>query len=60
MTLTSLPLLLLTTLLLVKFSQFVSDTIKWLSAGFIAVWGPVDLVDSPYLVLPLTVKPTKP
>ena len=43
-----------------KFSQFVSDTIKWVSAGFIAVWGPVDLVASPYLVLPLNVEPTKP
>ena len=42
-----------------KFSQFVSDTIKWVSAGFIAVWGPVDLVVSPYLVLPLNVEPTK-
>ena len=41
-----------------KFSQF--DTIKWVSAGFIAVWGPVDLIASPYKVLPLTVEPTKP
>ena len=42
-----------------KFSQFVSDTIKWVSAGFIAVWGPVDLIASLYLVLPLNVEPTK-
>ena len=43
-----------------KFSQFVSDTIKWVSAGFIVAWGPDDLVASPYLVLPLNVEPTKP
>ena len=34
------------------FSQFISDTIiQWVTAG-IAVWGPVDLVAPPYLVLP--------
>ena len=44
-----------------RFSQFISDTIiQWVTAGVIAVWGPVDLVASPYLVLPLTVEPTKP
>ena len=46
-----------------KFSQFVSDTIiQWVTAGVIAVWGPVDHVAPPYmyLVLPLTVEPTKP
>ena len=44
-----------------RFSQFMSDTIiQWVTAGVIAVWGPVDLVASPYLVLPLTVEPTKP
>ena len=31
-----------------------------MTAGDIAVWGPVDQVASPYLVLPLTVEPTKP
>ena len=31
-----------------------------MTAGVIAVWGPVDLAASPYLVLPLTVEPTKP
>ena len=31
-----------------------------MTAGVIAVWGPVDLVASPYLVLPSTVEPTKP
>ena len=30
-----------------------------MTAGVIAVWGSVDLVASQYLVLPLTVKPTK-
>ena len=46
-----------------KFSQFVSDTIiQWVTAGVIAVWGPVNHVAPPYmyLVLPLTVEPTKP
>ena len=44
-----------------RFSQFISDTIiQQVTAGVIAVWGPVDLVASPYLVLPLTVEPTKP
>ena len=44
-----------------RFSQFISDTIiQWVTAGVIAIWGPVDLVASPYLVLPLTVKSTKP
>ena len=38
-----------------RFSQFISDTIiPQVTAGVIAVWGPVDLVASPYLVLPLT------
>ena len=31
-----------------------------MTAGVIAVWGPVDHVALPYLVLPLTVEPTKP
>lgn len=44
-----------------KFSQFISDTIiQWVTAGVIAVWGPVDGVAPPRLVLPLTVEPTKP
>ena len=41
-----------------RFSQFISDTIiQWVTAGVIAVWGPVDVVASLYLVLPLTVEP---
>ena len=44
-----------------KFTQFVSDTIvQWVIAGVLAVWGPVNLAAPPYLVLPLTVEPTKP
>ena len=44
-----------------KFYQFISDTIiQWVTAGVKAVWGPVDQVASPYLILPLTVEPTKP
>ena len=44
-----------------RFSQFISDTIiQSVTAGVIAVWGPVDVVASPYLVLTLTVEPTKP
>ena len=44
-----------------KFSQFVSDSIiQWVSAGFTAVWGPVNSVVPPRLVLPLTVEPSKP
>lgn len=40
-----------------RFSQFISDTvIQWVTAGVIAVCGPVDLVPSPYLVLALTVE----
>ena len=31
-----------------------------MTAGVTAVWGPVDQVASPYLVLPLNVEPTKP
>ena len=44
-----------------KFSQFVSDSIiQWVTAGVLAVWGPVDSVAPPRLVLPLTVEPSKP
>ena len=44
-----------------RFSQFISETIiQWVTAGVIAVWGPVDLVASPHLVLPFTVEPAKP
>ena len=35
-------------------------SIQWVTAGVIAVWGPVDLVASLYLVFPLTVEPNKP
>ena len=42
-------------------SKFVSDTVLlWVTAGVIAVWGPVDGAVPPRLVLPLTVEPTKP
>ena len=44
-----------------KFSHFVSDSIiQWVTAGVIAVWGPVNSVAPPRLVLPLTVEPSKP
>ena len=44
-----------------KFSQFVSDCIiQWVTAGVIAVWGSVDILMPPRLVLPLTVEPSKP
>ena len=44
-----------------KFSQFISDSIiQWVTVAVIAVWGPVDRVAPPRLVLPLTVKPSKP
>ena len=57
--LTSLHLLSLTTLLLAR--GFPSSSVKrWVTAGGIAVWGPVDQVASPHLVLLLTVEPTKP
>ena len=44
-----------------RFYQFISGTIiQRVTAGDIAVWDSVDQVASPYLVLPLTVEPTKP
>ena len=57
------PVVIISSATCAKFSQFVSDTIiQWVAAGIIAVWGPVDHVAPPYiyLVLPLTVEPTKP
>ena len=44
-----------------KFTKFVSDSIiQWVTAGVIAVWGPVDSTIPPRLVLPLTLDPSKP
>ena len=44
-----------------KFYQFVSDCIiQWVTAGVIVVWGPVDCVMPPNLVLPLTIELSKP
>ena len=44
-----------------KFSQFVSDSIlKRVAQGAVAVWGRVNVDEPPFLVLPLTVEPTKP
>ena len=34
--------------------------IQWVTSGVIAVWGPIDSVIPPQLVLPLTVEPSKP
>ena len=44
-----------------KFSDFVSkEILKRVKTGALRVWGRVGFVDPPYLVLPLTVEPTKP
>ena len=44
-----------------KFSTFISDAIlKHMAMGSVRVWGKVDLDEQPYLVLPLTVEPSKP
>ena len=44
-----------------KFSTFISDSILNLVAiGAVRVWGKVELHKPPYLVLPLTVEPSKP
>ena len=44
-----------------KFSTFISDAIlKRVAMGSVRVWGKVDLDEPPYLVLPLTVEPSKP
>jgi hypothetical protein len=43
------------------FAQYISDTIiERLASGAISVWGKVDAVDPPHLVMPLTVEPQKP
>lgn len=45
----------------IPFTQFISDTIlQRLSSGDISVFGRVDEVPPPYLVMPLTVEPSKP
>ena len=44
-----------------KFSDFASkEILKRVKTGALRVWGRVGFVDPPYLVLPLTVEPTKP
>ena len=44
-----------------QFSDFISTTIlQWVSAGVLSVWGEIGQVSPPYLVLPLTVEPSKP
>ena len=44
-----------------QFSDFISTTIlQWVSAGVLSVWGEIGRVSPPYLVLPLTVEPSKP
>ena len=44
-----------------QFRSFITDTVvDWVDAGILAVWGRVGEVTSPYLVLPLTVEPSKP
>ena len=44
-----------------QFSEFISTTIlQWVSAGILSVWGEIGQVSPPYLVLPLTVEPSKP
>ena len=44
-----------------KFSTFISDSIlKHVAIGAVRVWGNVELNKPPYLVLPLTVEPSKP
>ena len=45
----------------IPFSQIISGTIiERLASGAISLWGKVDDVDPPYLVMPLTVEPSKP
>ena len=44
-----------------QFSDFISTTIlQWVLAGVLSVWGEIGQVSPPYLVLPLTVEPSKP
>ena len=44
-----------------QFSDFISTTIlQWVLAGVLSVWGEIGRVSPPYLVLPLTVEPSKP
>ena len=44
-----------------QFSDFISTTIlQWVSAGVLSIWGEIGQVSPPYLVLPLTVEPSKP
>ena len=44
-----------------QFTDFISDTfVHWVASGVLAVWGEVGVVSPPYLVLPITVEPSKP
>ena len=44
-----------------QFLDFISTTIlQWVSAGVLSAWGEIGQVSPPYLVLPLTVEPSKP
>ena len=44
-----------------RFQDFISETVlEWVTAGVLDVWGRVGQVTPPYLVLPLTVEPSKP
>ena len=44
-----------------QFSDLISTTIwQWVLAGVLSVWGEIGQVSLPYLVLPLTVEPSKP
>lgn len=43
------------------FSEFISEAVlKRVAQGTVAVWGRVNVASLPYLVLPLTVEPSKP
>lgn len=45
----------------VQFTDLISTAIlQWVSAGVLSVWGEIGQVTPPYLVLPLTVEPSKP